>query len=56
MITRLLILNTLASHLIGYLGEVSKQKVKENKYYNNGDLFGVKGIEGQIQSKGHIRF
>jgi len=40
-----------ASHLIGYLGEVSKQKVKENKYYNNGDLFGVKGIEAGYEKE-----
>jgi len=40
-----------SSHLIGYLGEVSKQKVKEIEYYNNGDLFGVKGIEAGYEKE-----
>ena len=34
-----------AAHILGYLGEVSKKKVEEDAYYNNGDLYGVKGIE-----------
>lgn len=39
------------AHIIGYLGEVSKQKVEKDDYYNNGDLFGVKGIEAGYEKE-----
>ena len=37
-----------ASHLIGYLGEISEQQIKSGKYTNNspGDLIGKYGVEG----------
>ncbi|MFP3983742.1 MAG: penicillin-binding protein 2 [Desulfurivibrionaceae bacterium] len=37
----------LASHLLGYLGQISKQQlqVKEDDYYKGGDLLGLTGIE-----------
>ncbi|MDG2139335.1 MAG: penicillin-binding protein 2 [Flavobacteriales bacterium] len=35
-----------AAHILGYLGEVNRKKVEQDSYYNNGDLYGVKGIEG----------
>ena len=39
------------AHIIGYLGEVNKQKVEKDDYYNNGDLFGVKGIEAGYEKE-----
>ena len=43
------------AHLLGYLGEVNTQKVKEDNYYNNGDLAGMQGIEGGYEKelRGH---
>ncbi len=35
----------LAPHLLGYVGEVSKEKAKIDPYYNEGDYIGVSGIE-----------
>ena len=40
-----------AAHLIGYLGEVNAQKVQKEEYYNNGDLYGVKGIEAGYEKE-----
>jgi len=40
-----------SAHVLGYLGEVSMQKIEQDKYYNKGDLFGVKGIEGGYEEK-----
>tara|TARA_B110000240_G_scaffold13737_1_gene14256 strand:+ start:1225 stop:3030 length:1806 start_codon:yes stop_codon:yes gene_type:complete len=39
------------AHIVGYLGEVNKKKVDDEDYYNNGDLFGVKGIEAGYEKE-----
>ena len=31
-----------SAHVLGYLGEVNKEKIKLDKYYNKGDLYGCK--------------
>ncbi len=42
----------LASHLIGYLGEISERQIKSGKYSDNspGDLIGKYGVEGSWQN------
>lgn len=35
----------LAPHLLGYIGEVSKEKAAKDPYYKEGDYIGVSGIE-----------
>jgi penicillin-binding protein 2 len=35
----------IAAHLLGYVGEVSKQKAIQDPYYREGDYIGVSGIE-----------
>ncbi|MFC1867455.1 penicillin-binding protein 2 [Thermodesulfobacteriota bacterium] len=46
------IFGKLASHLIGYLGEISEKELNSGKYSNNrsGDLIGKYGVEGNWQS------
>jgi penicillin-binding protein 2 len=39
------------AHLLGYLGEVNTKKIKEDNYYNNGDLAGLQGIEGGYEKE-----
>lgn len=34
-----------ASHLLGYVGEVSERIIKESSYYKEGDYIGISGIE-----------
>ena len=41
--------SNVATHLIGYLGEVDLQKTKEDKYYTKGDLSGVSGVEAAYE-------
>jgi penicillin-binding protein 2 len=36
---------TIASHILGYVGEVDQKKVDEDKYYESGDYIGKSGIE-----------
>lgn len=45
----------LASHLIGYLGEVSQAELKDNRYegYKNGDPIGKQGLEKLFEE--HLR-
>ena len=43
----------IATHVIGYLGEVNLQKTKEDKYYTKGDLAGVSGVEAAYEQ--HLR-
>jgi penicillin-binding protein 2 len=33
------------AHLLGYVGEVSKEKAQKDAYYNEGDYIGISGIE-----------
>jgi penicillin-binding protein 2 len=35
----------IAAHLLGYVGEVSKEKAEKDKYYREGDYIGITGIE-----------
>ncbi|MBN2669941.1 MAG: penicillin-binding protein 2 [Bacteroidales bacterium] len=34
-----------ATHLLGYVGEVSEKQIENNSYYNLGDYIGISGIE-----------
>ena len=43
--------SNIATHLIGYLGEVNLQKTKEDKYYTKGDLSGVSGVEAAYEKQ-----
>lgn len=36
---------SIAAHLLGYVGEVSKEKAANDPYYREGDYIGVSGIE-----------
>lgn len=35
----------IAAHLLGYVGEVSKEKAEKDPYYREGDYIGITGIE-----------
>ena len=35
----------IAAHLLGYVGEVSKEKAEKDPYYHEGDYIGITGIE-----------
>lgn len=35
----------IAAHLLGYVGEVSKEKAEKDVYYHEGDYIGISGIE-----------
>jgi penicillin-binding protein 2 len=35
----------IAAHLLGYVGEVSKEKAEKDPYYHEGDYIGISGIE-----------
>lgn len=39
-----------AGHVLGYVGEVGDQKVKEDPYYKSGDYIGISGIEKSYES------
>ena len=45
--------SNVATHLIGYLGEVNLKKTKEDPYYTKGDLTGVSGVEAAYEK--HLR-
>lgn len=47
------IYSTLASHIIGYLGEISEKQLKSGKYINNstGDFIGQYGVESIWQNQ-----
>jgi penicillin-binding protein 2 len=38
-----------ASHILGYIAEVDKKKIKEEPYYARGDYFGKSGIENSYE-------
>ena len=46
------IFGNLASHVIGYLGEISENELRSGKYSDNssGDLIGKSGVEGRWQN------
>ncbi|HRD37359.1 MAG TPA: penicillin-binding protein 2, partial [Bacteroidia bacterium] len=35
----------IAAHLLGYIGEVSKEKAEKDSYYKEGDYIGISGME-----------
>ncbi len=43
--------SNVATHLIGYLGEVNLKKTKEDPYYTKGDLTGVSGVEAAYEKQ-----
>jgi len=43
--------SNIATHLIGYLGEVNLQQTQEDKYYTKGDLSGVNGVEAAYEKQ-----
>ncbi|MCQ2236351.1 MAG: penicillin-binding protein 2 [Bacteroidales bacterium] len=44
-----------AAHVLGYVGEVDDNAIKNNPYYASGDYIGVSGIESsfEVQLRGH---
>ena len=43
--------SNVATHLIGYLGEVNTEKTKKEPFYTKGDLNGVTGVEAAYEEK-----
>ena len=43
--------SNVATHLVGYLGEVNLRTTKEDKYYTKGDLTGVSGVEAAYEKQ-----
>jgi len=41
----------IAGHLLGYVGEVSKEKAEKDPYYNEGDYIGITGIERSYETE-----
>ena len=39
-----------ASHLLGYVGEVTRQKSQSDSYYKEGDYIGISGMERSYES------
>ncbi len=37
--------DSLACHVLGYIGEVSEKQIEENPYYRKGDYIGMSGLE-----------
>ena len=40
----------IAAHLLGYVGEISKEKAEKSTYYKEGDYIGISGIENSYES------
>ena len=43
--------SNIATHLVGYLGEVNLRQTKEDPYYTKGDLTGVSGVEAAYEKQ-----
>lgn len=41
----------IASHLLGYVGEVNEKAIKNNSYYQMGDYIGISGIESSYEEE-----
>ncbi len=39
-----------AAHVLGYVGEVGKKRIEDDKYYKMGDYIGISGIEKTYES------
>src|SRR6056297_869405 len=42
---------SVAAHVVGYVGEVNEQVVKNNSYYKSGDYIGISGIERSYEKE-----
>ncbi len=42
---------TIASHILGYVGEVDQKKIDDDKYYESGDYIGKSGIEQAYENE-----
>ncbi len=42
---------TIASHILGYVGEVDQKKVDDDRYYESGDYIGKSGIEQAYENE-----
>jgi penicillin-binding protein 2 len=40
-----------AAHILGYIGEVSPEKIREDKYYRPGDYIGISGLEHSYEKE-----
>ncbi|NQX82383.1 MAG: penicillin-binding protein 2 [Flavobacteriaceae bacterium] len=38
-----------AANILGYIGEVSGSEIRKNKYYHQGELIGIQGVEKQYE-------
>ena len=38
-----------AANVVGYIGEVNEKKIKEDSYYQQGELIGINGVEKQYE-------
>jgi len=43
--------NRIASHILGYIGEVDDRVIKDNTYYAQGDYIGISGIERSYEEQ-----
>jgi penicillin-binding protein 2 len=41
----------MAAHLLGYVGEVTRDTIEANPYYQSGDYIGISGIERSYESE-----
>ncbi len=41
----------IAAHVLGYVGEVNKKKIKKEPYYRSGDYIGISGIERSYEQE-----
>lgn len=41
----------IAAHLLGYVGEISKEGAEKNPYYREGDYIGISGIERSYENE-----
>ena len=42
---------TIASHILGYVGEVDQKKIDDDRYYESGDYIGKSGIEQAYEAE-----
>jgi penicillin-binding protein 2 len=42
---------TIASHILGFIGEVDQKKVDDDRYYESGDYIGISGIEQAYEAE-----
>jgi penicillin-binding protein 2 len=42
---------TIASHILGFIGEVDQKKIDDDRYYESGDYIGISGIEQAYEAE-----